>query len=621
MGLNKYKEVIRENGNASDVVVATIGYGLQKDHTYFANRIDENYYNYIEDSKEIYETIPQGSRIAEVIVDSTSPNVKILPLVVINDENYTSLSSILQAISFATKNSDVICYEFVNEENNMINLVLENAFKENIPVCCVTTINENKQNETDSKSFTNEQNTLNINTIDKNYPANNATTIAVSSIDKSSKITTYSGSGDYIDFSAYSTDVKEIFNTNSSVSRWSGAGYSNAHIVSAIALIKTYHKEYTILEVYNIIRNYCKDLGDEGKDISYGYGCPDFSNITIADIDKQTPEIKEIKYDNENWEIKKQIQIIATDNIRIYGWAVTNSEKAPKEWNILNDITPNLDITTEITENGTYYIWVTDSAGNAINTKIDVNKVDYKGPEITYQIDNSKIQTEKYVTITVSAKDDQSGLSELAYSWDQNTWSADGNVLKVTENGRYKVYVKDALGNMSEKEIKIDTFPQAGEATIGEGEIIKSIVVSSSWNGNINNGVRITFKDNLKIVGWKITESSGVPTDFNMVETELTNEENASTNTLTNLMTNNTISNSTTNEINNNTMNEINNNTTNNLINGTNTLNSSSSSDNQGYSNLTITVSLKTNTTYYAWIKEANGNITCQTFSVSKVEI
>lgn len=635
MGLSKYKQIIRENGNLQDVIIATIGYGLQKDHTYFSNRIDENYYNYIKQSKEIYETIPQGSRVAEVIVDATSPNVRILPLVVINDENYTSLSSIVQAISFATKNSDVICYEFVNKENYMINLVLENAFRENVPVCCVTTINEVEETNNQKQSI--ETDILSSNNIEKIYPANNATTIAVSSLDKNAKITTYSGSGEYIDFSAYSTDVKEIFNSSSTVSKWSGSQYSNAHIASAIALIKTYYKEYTILEVYNMLRNYCKDLGNEGKDTLYGYGCPNFSNITIADIDKKSPEIQEIKYDNQNWEVKKQIQIVAVDNIRISGWAVTDSDKKPTKWNELKDLISNLDVTTEITENGTYYIWITDSAGNAVNTKIQVDKVDNKAPEIEYQIDTTKLSTEKYVTVTVTAKDELSGLNELPYSWDLNTWSADGNTLKVTENGRHIIYVKDALGNISKEEIKIDMFPQLGEATIGEGEIIKSVVVSSSWNGDTNNSVRITFKDNLKIIGWKITESSTVPTSFNEVELEI--EENPTINDEDSEQQNDssdTIDNITENELNNLTVdNNIANSTIidndiNNLINNDYTsMNSIDNFINSDYSNstetrdlsLTITVSLKTNVTYYAWIKEENGNITCQTFNVSKVEI
>ncbi len=257
MGLNNYKKIIKDNGNPSQVLIATIGYGANIQNEYFKNKIDEDYFNFItreENKKDIHETIPQGSRILEVIKESTSDNIKILPLVVINDENYTTTSSIINAIIYATERADVICYEFAHKKNYMIEKVLYNAFKENVPVCCVT-----------KKAGDNED----------IFPASNSTTIAVSSIDKELKTTSYSGNGEYIDFVASSTDVEEIFNTSSSVSKWSGAGYSNAHIASLIALIKTYKKEATILEIYNTLKNYCRDLGVQGRDSVYGYGFPD----------------------------------------------------------------------------------------------------------------------------------------------------------------------------------------------------------------------------------------------------------------------------------------------------------------------------------------------------------
>ena len=573
MGLNKYKDIINENGNPSDITVSTIGYGIRIDNSYFNGRINENYYNFILNSKDISETISQGSRIAEVIKESTTDNVKILPIVVVNNEGYTTVATIVKAIEYAVQKSDLICYELVNKNNDMITLALENAFKENKPITCVTTSSQKE-----------------------NYPANNSTTIAVSSIDKNDQLATFSGKGEYIDFTAYATDVKEIFDKNISVSKWSGAQYSSAHIISAMALIKTYNKDYTILEIYNILRNYCKDLGEEGRDELYGYGCPNFTKITIADIDKKQPEIKEVKYDNEKWETIKQVQIIASDNIRILDYAITKTQDKPKEkeWKKLEQKTPNLDVVENITENSKYYIWVRDSAGNIANSEIEINKIDVIAPTIAYNIDQSTLETEKYVTISVTAEDGDSGLDQMPYSWDKTNWGTENNILKVTQNGRHKIYVRDSLGNISEKEIVVDCFPREGIAEISEGTIIKSIVVSTSWDGDYNNAVRITFNSNQNIVGWKITESSSVPKNFESVESDNYEEDSdANQNVIENEMDINNVYEPPT--------------------------------DNQqesGYnSTLTITKSLKTNVKYYAWIKDANNNVQYQTFTISKVEI
>ena len=197
MGLNNYQKIINENGNQKEVVISTIGYGINTQNEIFKDRLTDNYYNFIADNKQIPETIEQGSRIAEVLVDSTTSNVKLMPLVVIDEEGYTSISSIIKAIAYSVQNADVTCFELVCEEKKAIDLSLEKAFKENLPVCVVSTIEEN-------------------------YPANHGMTIAVSSLDRELNTTDYSARGEFIDFAASSTDVAEIFNPNSTVSRWSG---------------------------------------------------------------------------------------------------------------------------------------------------------------------------------------------------------------------------------------------------------------------------------------------------------------------------------------------------------------------------------------------------------------
>lgn len=565
MGLDNYQKIINENGNPRDVAIATVGYGVNVQNEIFADRIDENYYNFILDNQDISETIAQGSRIAEVLVDSTTSNIKIMPLVVITEEGYSSIASIAQAVTYATQYSDVICYELINTQNDVIDLVLENAFKENVAVCSVTTSSE------------------------ECYPANHGMTIAISSINRENLITDYSGKGNYIDFAAPSTDVEEIFNSNSTVSRWSGPQYSNAQIVATIALIKTYKKEATILDVYNFLRNFSIDLGESGKDDLYGYGLPQFSTLNISDIDKEEPKFKEILYDNETWEVLKQIKITAEDNIRIYSWAITQNENIPDNnvWQVLEQVTPNLDVTTEITTNGIYYIWVKDSAGNITKESLQVDKVDNTPPKIAYTIDKNTL-SQGYVTINVTAEDTESGLYDNPYSWDKITWSQENSKKEVRQNGRYKVYAKDNLGNISEQEIVVDCFPQEGTYSLGEGSIIDKIQVSSNWNGNTNNDVKIIFKNNLNIVGWQITTSIYSPNDYVDVSKQETVETPPDT---TNETENNTITNS-----------------TQTIIVGNN-------------DPITITKILDINITYYLWTKDVDGNINYQSFTIAKATI
>ena len=557
MGLDKYKKIVKENGNPAQIIISTIGYGASIQNDYFENKISEEYYNFIaseDKAKDIHETIAQGSRILEVINESTSDNIKIMPLVVINDEYYTTTSSILKTINYAIEKSDIICYEFSHKKDYMIELLLQKAFKENVPVCCVT--KAEKENE-------------------EIFPANNSTTIAVSSVDKDLKTTSYSGSGEYIDFVASSTDVQEIFNSSSNVSKWSGAGYSNAHIASLIALIKTYNKQATILDIYNVLRNYCKDLGTQGRDSTYGYGFPDFTGIKISDIDKTLPEIIELSIDEEKWEKSKSVNIKGSDNIRIYGWNITKSKDVPKDWKKLEIISNNLDVKDQIKDNGTYYIWVTDSAGNIAYVSREVTKIDKNSPTIQYAIDDSKKDTEKIITIKATGRDDESGLHQMPYSWDKQSWGTDNNSLIVTKNGTYTIYVRDALENIAEKKITIKSFPQEGTAVLDEGDVIKEVKVSSNWENDTNKEVIITLQDNLDIETWKITESDITPQEFedqddgNLINQNQTIQQNQST---------------------------------------------------QGFTNVTITASLEKDKKYYVWVKLRNRTVNSQGFIIKKPE-
>ena len=531
MGLDNYNNIINENGNPKDIVIGTIGYGINYQNEFFNEGISDNYYNFVLNNKDISETIAQGSRIAEVLVDSTTNNVKIMPLVTVTEEGYTSTSSILKAIAYAAKNSDVICYELINTQSEPIDLALESCFKENVPVCSVSS---NSQYETATENSEEEKTSK-----EGDYPANHGMTIAVSSLDREMNLADYSGKGDYIDFSAPSTDVEEIFSNSANISRWSGAQYSNAQIAATIALIKTYSKDATILDVYNFLRNFSEDLGDEGKDELYGYGCPKFQNLTIGDIDKTSPEFKEVTFENDTWEVVKQVKIVANDNIRMKDWAITKNENGPddKEWNAMQAVTPDLDVSSTLTENGKYYIWIRDIAGNTATKEIQIDKIDNTPPEIAYTINKDTLAS-GYVTITVTAEDSQSGLYDSPFSWDKITWSQENSTRTIKENGRYKVYAEDNLGNISEKEILVDCFPQAGTFELKDGNIITNMKVSANWIGNTNNDVEIELNKDLDIAGWQITTDENTPSEFVaveganvIVENQENNNNNSSNNT------------------------------------------------------------------------------------------
>lgn len=588
LGLNNFKKIVEENGNPSEVIVSTVGYGVQIQNSFFNGRIINRYYNFMDNKKEVSETIAQGSRIAEVIVDSTSDNIKLLPIKIVNEERYTTTATTVNGIEYATKFSDVICYELVGKQSEAIDISLRKAFELEKPLCAVTTKGKIV------------------------YPANHETTIATASLNKNMELATYSGEGEYIDFSASSTDIKEIFNNSQTVSRWSGAQYSNAIMASEIAMLKTYNKDLKIKDVYNELIKYSEDKGATGKDEKFGYGIPKFQNLQISDLDKKAPEMKDIEFNSENWEKVKKVKISANDNIRILGWQITESEEAPGEWNNIEGLTPVLETEAEINHNGKYFIWVRDSANNTSNKQIELNKIDNTAPTVEYTINKDKLFTEGFATINVEAKDEESGLAESPYSWDNSSWGKDNNSLKVNENGRYTIYCKDNVGNVATKEISIDLFAIKAQAIINEGKVIKSITPSVSWDNNTNLDVQMILKNNIDIVAWQITKEIAEPTGYVVLkQKEINNLDNSSSQSNTNTATSNSI---------NTNSNSTKNTTANNSSNIISTIPQSSSSEfNSSNSHVAITANFDAGTTYYIWVIDSGGKKYSQSFKIEKV--
>ena len=171
------------------------------------------------------------------------------------------------------------------------------------------------------------------------------------------------------------------------------------------------------------------------KDI---YGNISEKEVKVEKIDKSMPEISEAKSDG------KTITITATDDSSgIAGYAITNTTEVPVEWSKSNVI--------KVTEDGVFYIWVKDNAGN-IRVDEEVVVVDTIAPTITFNY--TSITVEAGLPIQVNVNTDEE--AKISYSWDEETWVDSEELLtsvKVSKEykttGVYTLYAKaeDKFGN------------------------------------------------------------------------------------------------------------------------------------------------------------------------------
>ena len=215
--------------------------------------------------------------------------------------------------------------------------------------------------------------------------------------------------------------------------------------------------------IYDYTKTYTNNANGIKIKVRDALGNVTSKELSIVNIDKIVPNITEAKLSNTEWSNQdKTITITATDadsGIAGYALGITNETVPTEGWQTSNELA--------VTEDGTYYAWAKDEAGNtkvygtAIQAKIDKIKPNIVEAEVS---DGEWSNGEK--TITMLATDD-GGSEELEYAVStenmapESGWTTE-NEVTVTENGTYYLWVKDEAGNISDEysttiETKIDT--------------------------------------------------------------------------------------------------------------------------------------------------------------------
>ena len=252
-GLDTAKVIANEK-ELNEVVVGIIDTGLNTSlfNENYDNKI-KGYYNAF-DSLEMYDGYGHGTHIAGTIAEATPDNVKILPIKVSNSEG-TYLSDTITALNYVIngKKVDVLNLSYGSSNYNSNMYVLYRAAS-NLNITLVAAAGNDSTDEIE-------------------YPSGYKDVISVSSIDNNFNLSDFSNYGDVITFAAPGTNINSINGVNS------GTSMATPHVVSAVALLKSYNLNYTNDNIIDVLAHYSKDLGEPGKDDKFGYGLINLDNI------------------------------------------------------------------------------------------------------------------------------------------------------------------------------------------------------------------------------------------------------------------------------------------------------------------------------------------------------
>lgn len=245
-GINKIEK--------DDVVVAIIDTGYDLEQT--SNRIMNTGANFSKDAKDnsIQDENGHGTSMANIILDNSSENVKVMPIKVANKDGLAPTSSIYKAIMYAIEQKvnviNISMASYKSEKSELVARAVTLAKEQGIFVV-VSAGNENS----DVSEYT---------------PANSSDAITVSAVNSNKEKMEYSNYGEAVDFSAYGkVEAKTLGSEKVKVD---GTSVSSAIVSLIIAQYKVENRGSSYQDIYNALVKSAEDLGDSGKDSVYGYG-------------------------------------------------------------------------------------------------------------------------------------------------------------------------------------------------------------------------------------------------------------------------------------------------------------------------------------------------------------
>ncbi|MCD8191107.1 MAG: S8 family serine peptidase [Clostridiales bacterium] len=275
MGLDTLK-ASASSDNAT-VTVAIIDSGIDPDHEFFEGRtITDSSYDFLagedEDPTELSDSYGHGTHVAGIIVECTPDNVELMVLRVLNDSGSGTLALVKTAMQYALEHgADVMNLSLgVKNVNTLGNAytyldeMIQTAYDAGVPVCCAAG---------------------NYKT-DVYYPAASELSIAVSAIQSDGSFAeSFSNYGEEIDFCAPGDSIISACTGGGTTSK-SGTSMAAAFLTAAFTYVITACPDATVDEMYSVLQSCTMDLGDEGRDVYYGWGCVTGLSALFTNLDE-----------------------------------------------------------------------------------------------------------------------------------------------------------------------------------------------------------------------------------------------------------------------------------------------------------------------------------------------
>lgn len=272
-GANNLAKYIQEKSDR-ELVVAVVDTGVN-DHPFLDGRIVDGGKDFVNGDLTPDDQNSHGTHVAGTIVDCTPGlNVMVLPVKVLGEDGWGSWLQIRLGIRYAVdQGAEIINLSLGGDVSQTVDRAVDYA----LMMDCIVVAAAGNDNR-DTKTYS---------------PAHIGGCIVVAAVDSINNKAEFSNWGQSIDFVAPGVGIDSCSSSGQGTKRMNGTSMAAPHISAFAAMLKLETPSLTPSEIEQKLAVSCVDLGEEGWDLYYGWGIPDFTDIipSVPNESEQTGDI------------------------------------------------------------------------------------------------------------------------------------------------------------------------------------------------------------------------------------------------------------------------------------------------------------------------------------------
>ncbi len=405
MYLDKYVEDLSEN--TTPVTIAVLDSGILAEHEIFTNTTAQDRLSmalakdFVNDDNVPNDDSGHGTMVASVIAQSTPKNVKIIPVKVLSSDGKGTVADVLCGMAHVKDRVHVINLSIGFETKEVSKQVLntiEAAMTEvkNAGAIVVAAAGNEKASEVI-------------------YPAAFSSVIGVSSVGKTNEFSSdFSNHGKGIDFAAPGEGLVMASTTGTDKYTLAyGTSFSAPFVSAAVANILVENPGYNFEQVYDYLKLNAEDLGTAGWDEYYGWGSLSFHINRYADL--KINSIDGIPSEWTNKDIEVTVNAASSKyNIKEADLSEGTKLTTPSLWTALAKADKTLAEKRTISKNGTYTLWLKNSANETASKSFTVSKIDKTAPALQTNLKASDITAESF-KLSIALIENTSGITKIEW--------------------------------------------------------------------------------------------------------------------------------------------------------------------------------------------------------------